>query len=63
MDLSPYQRINPCGFAGLEVTQLVDLEPGADASRVRPALIAALSAQFELLAVDGPSTLPDAPST
>jgi lipoyl(octanoyl) transferase len=25
MDLSPYARINPCGFAGLEVTQLADL--------------------------------------
>lgn len=25
MDLSPYTRINPCGFKGLEVTQLSDL--------------------------------------
>jgi lipoyl(octanoyl) transferase len=25
MDLSPFSRINPCGFAGLEVTQLADL--------------------------------------
>ena len=25
MDLAPYSRINPCGFAGLEVTQLADL--------------------------------------
>jgi lipoyl(octanoyl) transferase len=25
MDLSPYTRINPCGFQGLEVTQLSDL--------------------------------------
>lgn len=24
MDLEPYQRINPCGFEGLEVTQLTD---------------------------------------
>ena len=24
MDLEPYQRINPCGFEGLEVTQLAD---------------------------------------
>ncbi len=24
MDLEPYQRINPCGFEGLEVTQLSD---------------------------------------
>lgn len=25
MDLSPFQRINPCGFPGLKVTQLADL--------------------------------------
>ena len=25
MDLSPFQRINPCGYPGLEVTQLADL--------------------------------------
>lgn len=25
MDLAPFQRINPCGYPGLEVTQLVDL--------------------------------------
>lgn len=25
MDLSPYQRINPCGYAGMAVTQLRDL--------------------------------------
>ena len=25
MDLEPFQRINPCGYAGLKVTQLADL--------------------------------------
>lgn len=25
MDLSPFQRINPCGYAGMAMTQLVDL--------------------------------------
>jgi lipoyl(octanoyl) transferase len=25
MDLEPFQRINPCGFPGLEVTQVADL--------------------------------------
>jgi len=25
MDLSPFANINPCGYAGLEVTQLADL--------------------------------------
>lgn len=33
-DLSPFGRINPCGFAGLRVTRLADLAPpGADLSR------------------------------
>jgi len=27
MDLEPFQRINPCGFAGLKVTQLSALAP------------------------------------
>jgi lipoic acid synthetase len=26
MDLEPFQRINPCGYAGLQMTQLADLE-------------------------------------
>ena len=30
MDLSPFQRINPCGYPGLEVTQLADF--GIDTS-------------------------------
>ncbi|GKW20780.1 octanoyltransferase [Pectobacterium araliae] len=28
MDLSPFLRINPCGYAGMEMTQLSDLVPG-----------------------------------
>ncbi|WP_277252014.1 lipoyl(octanoyl) transferase LipB [Neptunomonas phycophila] len=30
MDLSPFLRINPCGYAGMPMTQLVDLVPDAD---------------------------------
>lgn len=29
MDLEPFARINPCGFAGLNMTQLSDYLPGA----------------------------------
>lgn len=29
MDLAPFARINPCGYAGLAVTQLRDLQPAA----------------------------------
>ncbi|MDG2315982.1 MAG: lipoyl(octanoyl) transferase LipB [Gammaproteobacteria bacterium] len=35
MDLTPYERINPCGYEGLEVVQLRDLCHGIDISRVR----------------------------
>ncbi len=39
MDLEPFRRINPCGFAGLDVTQVLDLGgPGAIAA-VEDALI------------------------
>jgi len=30
MDLSPFQGINPCGYEGLEVTQLKDLGVAQD---------------------------------
>ncbi len=30
MDLAPFQRINPCGYAGLPITQLADLAPVRD---------------------------------
>ncbi len=35
MDLAPYARINPCGYAGLEPTQLADLAGIDDLSRVQ----------------------------
>ena len=34
MDLEPFSRINPCGFEGLEVTQLTDLGGPDDTMRV-----------------------------
>lgn len=30
MDLQPFSRINPCGYAGMQMTQLRDLYPDAD---------------------------------
>lgn len=30
MDLSPFQRINPCGYAGLQMTQVRDVIPASD---------------------------------
>jgi lipoyl(octanoyl) transferase len=48
MDLEPFGRINPCGYAGLEVVSMHDLGgPGAIAA-VQPVLLAHLARQFGL---------------
>jgi lipoyl(octanoyl) transferase len=46
MDLEPFGRINPCGFANLEVTDLRSLGVTASLSEVRQRLDRHL--QFEL---------------
>ena len=46
MDLEPFQRINPCGLAGIRVTQVADLGGPNDLGRVRTALVAALERIF-----------------
>jgi lipoyl(octanoyl) transferase len=42
MDLEPFQRINPCGYAGLEMTQVSALGGPADVQRVATDLAPAL---------------------
>ena len=48
MDLSPYARINPCGFQGLQVTQVLDFTGPVRLPDVEDALVAALARQFDL---------------
>jgi lipoyl(octanoyl) transferase len=48
MDLSPYQRINPCGYEGLRVTSVVDLGGPSGLDAVKPALIGHVARQFGL---------------
>lgn len=48
MDLEPYARINPCGYAGLAVTQMLDLRPNIDPVEVEAVLVDALSRQLGL---------------
>jgi lipoyl(octanoyl) transferase len=36
MNLEPFQRINPCGYAGLEMTQLSEIRGDADVARLAP---------------------------
>lgn len=49
MDLSPFARINPCGFAGLAVTQLSTLKPGAGVDALADVLVPRLAARFGLV--------------
>ena len=46
MDLEPFQRINPCGFRGLDVVQLADLGGPSMLSDVETVLVAGLARQF-----------------
>lgn len=47
MDLSPYAAINPCGYAGMQVTQLRDLGVAYDLPVVSSKLLAHLQTQLE----------------
>jgi lipoyl(octanoyl) transferase len=48
MDLEPFQRINPCGYPGLEVTQLADELGPCDLRQVGEALLHHLERQLDL---------------
>lgn len=39
MDLQPFSQINPCGYRGMQVTQLADLYKNVDISLVKKQLI------------------------
>lgn len=47
MDLTPFNRINPCGYAGLGVTQLCDLQGPGEIDRVEQDLTAILQAYLD----------------
>lgn len=38
MDLSPFKRINPCGYTGMEMVQVSDLAPNATVDSIQPRL-------------------------
>jgi len=51
MDLSPFHRINPCGYAGLEMTQVSDLKAGTTLADIQPLLIEHFARQLSIPAV------------
>ena len=48
MDLEPFRRINPCGYQGLEVTQVLDCGGPGTLAQVDTELVPRLAAQFGL---------------
>jgi lipoyl(octanoyl) transferase len=49
MDLEPFARINPCGYAGLQVTSMLDLGGPSTVDGVKPVLLDHLCRQFGLV--------------
>lgn len=62
MDLSPYERINPCGFQGLRVTSVLDLGGPGDPAVVKPVLVRELSRQLGLRPHPAAPDLPRLPA-
>lgn len=60
MDLEPFHRINPCGYTGLSVTQLLDLGGPSRLADVEDVLIVELGRQFGLSPQDADPALPRA---
>ena len=54
MDLSPFLRINPCGYEGLRVTSMIDLGGPSGLEAVKPALVAHVATQFGLTVQTAP---------
>lgn len=58
MDLEPFRRINPCGYQGLQVTQVLDLGGPGSLKAVEDVLIDELSRQFGFTPQLGAAELP-----
>lgn len=58
MDLEPFGRINPCGYAGLAVTQLLDCGGPGSLEAATSGLVPQLLRQFQLSPEDACDELP-----
>ena len=58
LDLEPFHRINPCGYAGLQVTTVMDVGGPSSMADVTAVLLEHLARQFGL-ALQPTATLPD----
>jgi lipoyl(octanoyl) transferase len=60
MDLEPFGRINPCGYAGLQVTSMLDLGGPSSLDAVKPALLEHVARRFGLaIQAAAPLDLPE----
>src|SRR5690554_998991 len=50
MDLAPFARINPCGFSGLNVIQMRDLNPDCEIAKVQQQLVEAFCENLKFTA-------------
>ena len=57
MDLEPFMRINPCGYAGLQVTSMLDLGGPSGLDAVKPVLVAHIARLFGLTVEQAPPLL------
>jgi len=57
MDLEPFRRINPCGYAGLEVVAMNDLGGPGGVDGVKPVLVEALAANLGLRLAPADATM------
>jgi lipoyl(octanoyl) transferase len=57
MDLEPFHRINPCGYQGLAVTQLMDLGGPSGLAEVETELVAQLARQLGLTVRTAPASV------
>jgi lipoyl(octanoyl) transferase len=62
MDLEPFHRINPCGYKGLAVTQLLDLGGPSQLAAVEDVLVEAFCRQFGFVAEPAAPILPELPA-
>ncbi len=62
MDLEPFHRINPCGYKGLAVTQLLDLGGPSRLAEVEDVLIGQFCRQFGFDAEPAEPQIPELPA-
>jgi lipoyl(octanoyl) transferase len=58
MDLGPFSRINPCGYPGLQVTQLRDLGVRATLDEIRERLLTRIAERLDYTAIGRVTGLP-----